>query len=126
MMCANARASGIGGVFMFEKCLKNELKSSKLETACTNLKGPNPSAIENLMDILTRKECGADNPEDCSNCVAKKMKLLGKPMVCVNVSLVIVANYVLSEHITEMVRFAKNAQNCLGSLSSHLFSPFLL
>ena len=30
------------------------------------------------MDILTRKECGADNPEDCANCIAKKNETTGE------------------------------------------------
>ena len=61
-----------------KNCLKNEVKSSRLETACKNLKGAAPTTIQILKDILTRKECGGDNPEDCSNCVAKKNETTGK------------------------------------------------
>ena len=115
----------IGEFFMFEKCLKNELNLVSWKRVCES-EGPNPRTIENLMDILTRKECGAETQRIAQTVLRKRMKLLGKPMVCANVSLVIVANYVLSERITEMVRFAKNAQNYPGSLSSHFFSPLLL
>ena len=61
-----------------KNCLKSDLKSSRLETACKDLKGPNPSTIGKLKDILTRKECGGDNPEDYSNCVAIKNETTGK------------------------------------------------
>jgi hypothetical protein len=61
-----------------KNCLKNKVKSSRLETACKNLKGVAPTTIQILKDILTRKECGGDNPEDCSNCVAKKNETTGK------------------------------------------------
>ena len=57
-----------------KNCLKNEVKSSRLETACKNLKGAAPTTIQILKDILTRKECVVEIIQRIAQTVLRKKR----------------------------------------------------